>query len=579
MTGYLKTPSLLEKIQETLKDSDNPFILALQFFGNANMVPKTNSLSFAIIEAMDMLREKLEPSVIEKCLDDNTKHVAFHFMQDKNLSCIKKTVTAFELVKSKEIFVNPIRRLIKRQEFKNAGQFACELQLFNKFGLHKFLIPLFLEDRMVIFDNYIRHSPDKQAKAVQFLDGLLAPPLSVREKCEDLLLKHQMKHERTERFTEKSVNTTIERLVKMFGMDERRIAPLHYKFKISKQLGFVVNAHFKDKKSSVDAFQDQLTYMCIDDKIDLQIELVERLVGHSQLRAAEKYAKQYNVSMDKLPEDLQKFMNCEMTKKLNVETASSLGESSSSGAAAPSSPEQQVPEIDNGWSDDEKEDAEPEPEDFYELSIDPSSIVMIDTVNLYHEMFSDLKDVKEVAIDTEFSTWNSVSILQIATRENKVYIVDILGLQKLNLDDVFWNMLGRRIFNNKEIIKNGFDIAKDVQMLRKVPKTGIEPVTEEGYRDLKVLGMDVFKVLGFKYPHHEEGIKALGLSKLTKLCFGKKLDKGNQLSNWSLRPLRYEQITYAATDALVLFKIHDVIVETLKKLGIDESELKDNLFE
>lgn len=40
--------------------------------------------------------------------------------------------------------------------------------------------------------------------------------------------------------------------------------------------------------------------------------------------------------------------------------------------------------------------------------------------------------------------------------------------------------------------------------------------------------------------------KSTGLSELVRLCFGKPLDKSEQISNWENRPLRHSQITYAS---------------------------------
>lgn len=63
--------------------------------------------------------------------------------------------------------------------------------------------------------------------------------------------------------------------------------------------------------------------------------------------------------------------------------------------------------------------------------------------------------------------------------------------------------------------------------------------------------------------------KPKGLSKLTQSCFGKALDKSECMSNWQNRPLRSNQLRYAALDAFVLIQIHDYILGKLKSQKID----------
>ena len=46
--------------------------------------------------------------------------------------------------------------------------------------------------------------------------------------------------------------------------------------------------------------------------------------------------------------------------------------------------------------------------------------------------------------------------------------------------------------------------------------------------------------------------KERGLSELVRLCFGKPLNKSEQISNWEKRPLRKSQKIYAGTTAIIL---------------------------
>lgn len=61
------------------------------------------------------------------------------------------------------------------------------------------------------------------------------------------------------------------------------------------------------------------------------------------------------------------------------------------------------------------------------------------------------------------------------------------------------------------------------------------------------------------------------LGDLVQLCLGKKLDKSNQFSNWENRPLRQEQLVYAALDAYCLIEMYDII-----KRQCDQTEINFN---
>jgi len=56
-----------------------------------------------------------------------------------------------------------------------------------------------------------------------------------------------------------------------------------------------------------------------------------------------------------------------------------------------------------------------------------------------------------------------------------------------------------------------------------------------------------------------------GLSGLSLLCLGKEIDKNQQLSNWKRRPLREDQLRYAALDAHCLIGITDFAASRLQE--------------
>jgi uncharacterized protein with PIN domain len=197
-------------------------------------------------------------------------------------------------------------------------------------------------------------------------------------------------------------------------------------------------------------------------------------------------------------------------------------------------------------------------------------------------MINDLKKAKMISFDTEWKptiSCSDVSLIQLAKRD-RIYLLDVITLMQHGLTENEWNLLGKCIFNNEEILKLGFAHSTDISMLVKFQAFGIHhnQNVSHSYLDLQGLWQ---KVVGnfpdFKFPYHEGEQTSQSLSNLVKLCLGKKLDKSNQFSNWQQRPLRVEQMHYAALDAFCLFEIFDVIGEVISKMGINYDQLINNV--
>ena len=67
-----------------------------------------------------------------------------------------------------------------------------------------------------------------------------------------------------------------------------------------------------------------------------------------------------------------------------------------------------------------------------------------------------------------------------------------------------------------------------------------------------------------------------GLSLLVQHVLGKPLDKTEQMSNWEKRPLREEQILYAASDAYCLLEVYEKLCKDPESFGLS-SDLTESL--
>lgn len=109
------------------------------------------------------------------------------------------------------------------------------------------------------------------------------------------------------------------------------------------------------------------------------------------------------------------------------------------------------------------------------------------------------------------------------------------------------------IFANPAIVKVGLAFKDDLNGLRR-------------RQDFKPQNcVDLQSIVG-KY-----GILDLGLQKLFAICFGKKISKSQQVTNWENSHLTPEQIRYAATDAWATLLIYKELMST-KPLPKKEAE-------
>lgn len=192
---------------------------------------------------------------------------------------------------------------------------------------------------------------------------------------------------------------------------------------------------------------------------------------------------------------------------------------------------------------------------FYKLKLPMDQIVWVDSDESIEEMIKELQKCSIVAFDSEWKPHSSnqeeaVSLLQLAI-PTKVFLVDALS-NKITTSG--WKRIGGDVFNNLEITKIGFSITHDLQMFFKyLPDMEFTFMhLSPNYIDLDTLWNKLNDISYFTFPYQyfimenkTSASKTGGLSMLAQLCFGKKLDKSNQISNWGNRPLRHDQVVYA----------------------------------
>lgn len=203
--------------------------------------------------------------------------------------------------------------------------------------------------------------------------------------------------------------------------------------------------------------------------------------------------------------------------------------------------------------------------------VDRTKIVIVDDIQVFNQMLTDLLAHKLVAFDVEWKFGETdVSLIQIATINN-IFLVDVKKLSTNSSTD--WRKLGRQLFNNEEIIKLGFSQDGDMAVLKKsLPQLGTTYDKSNSFIDLKKCWVWMRDFLLCKFPHAQKddtNNKKEDLQCLVKIVLGKVLQKDQQFSNWSRRPLTDQQIMYAAADAYCLLDVFDVFNKAARKSGFD----------
>jgi len=175
----------------------------------------------------------------------------------------------------------------------------------------------------------------------------------------------------------------------------------------------------------------------------------------------------------------------------------------------------------------------------HELSWFKGEIVLVDNLQLYHEVFPRLLETDLLGFDTETKPSfrkgrrNTVSLIQLSTAN----LACLFRVNKIGIPDSLAHLL-----SDPSVIKAGVAVHDDIKHLK-----GIKNMVPDGFVELQSLVK-------------EFGIKSSGLKKLVAIILGFRISKRQQISDWEAEELTEAQQIYAATDAWVCHQIYRKLV-------------------
>lgn len=168
-------------------------------------------------------------------------------------------------------------------------------------------------------------------------------------------------------------------------------------------------------------------------------------------------------------------------------------------------------------------------------------VIVVDTPEKVEEAVEYLSKQNAIGVDTESrpsftrGVHYPTALLQIATEE-RCYLFRLthVGMPQALAD----------LFANPKITKVGLAFKDDIAGLRR-------------RRDFKPANCIDLQTIVSKY-----GILDMGLQKIFAICFGRKISKAQQLTNWENSHLTPDQARYASTDAWATLLIYKDIMQT-----------------
>ncbi|XP_054249187.1 exonuclease mut-7 homolog [Indicator indicator] len=457
-----------------------------------------------------------------------------------------------------------VSQLWQQGAYKEAAILSIKLKLQPDQDVEKMCTPLLLQDKTNVVEDYVGEYPELQSKLLQILDTWCAPEFNIR----DITRQYQgLARYKPEKFNRKVLSKLIFRLLERFNLDpalcpnvinQRHLRTLHYLF----------YKRFVEKTMTQENWTDHVQ-STVGENRWLQGHLTQLLLSYCDLSTAASCAQRCHLPREMLPPalaaELQKLQSQE-----RVEEASGAGT-----------------------------DGERKKQDYYQLPIPRANIHLLqtweETLQCWEKV---LQPGQVVGIDME---WRpsfgmvgkpQVSLLQIALKD-EVFLLDLPQLlqqaetqgQKEKLSHFL-----QRLYSDAAITKLGYGMSGDLSSLAAtcpalkdtekqargvVDLHTVDKQLQKSSIDWKKGGQEV-DVLSPERSSRQRRLRQpeKGLSLLVQHVLGKPLDKAEQLSNWEKRPLREEQILYAASDAYCLLEVYEKLCKDPESFGLSSDLTK-----
>ncbi|NXT72519.1 MUT7 Exonuclease, partial [Chaetops frenatus] len=443
-----------------------------------------------------------------------------------------------------------VSHLYLQGNYKEAAILSIKLKLQPDQDVEKMCTPLLLQDKANLVEDYVAEYPELQRKLLQTLDTWCDPSFNIR----DITRLYQgLSRYKPEKFNHRVLSKLIFRLLERFNVDPA-LCPNVINQRHLRTLNYLFYKRFVEKTMTEENWADHIK-STVGENRWLQEQLVQALLRHCGTHGAAHWARHCQLPPELLPRALAQEL-----QELHIQDRA-----------------EEVPKAGNYEASKKK--------DYYQLPIPRKNIHFVQT---WEEMLQCWEKVLQpgqvVGVDMEWKPSFGmvgkprVALLQLALRA-EVFLLDLPRLleqaegEKEKLPH-FIQML----YSDAAITKLGYGMSGDLSSLAATCSALKDTEKQmQGVVDLLAVDKQV-DGLSPEHSHEQRGVRQpeKGLSLLVQHVLGKPLDKTEQLSNWEKRPLREEQILYAASDAYCLLEIYERLCKDPKSFGLG-SDLTESL--
>ncbi|XP_062447057.1 exonuclease mut-7 homolog isoform X3 [Rhea pennata] len=556
---------LKEEIRQGFAGLEDPLAGLLDMLENSSdWKGKGHSLGYYITNELQ-LWIKEHPAVQQSGMKLQAR--VFRILAQCPANLLDPLISIYQLhTADRNYLLGHVNHLYHKGDYKEAAIMSIKLKLQPDLDVEKMCIPLLLQDKNNLVEGYVEEYPELQCKLLQILDTWCEPSFNIK----DISRRYKgLSKYKPDKFNHKMLSKLVFRLLERFNLDPA-LCPNVINQRHLRTLNYLFYKRFVEKSMTQENWTDHVQ-STVGENRWLQGHLIQLLISYSDMSTAARWAQRCS-----LPKEMLPYGVADELQKLKIQERAEEAEKA------------------ENYEEDKKKG-------YYQLPIPRANIHFLQT---WEEMLQCWEKVLQpgqvVGIDMEwrpsFGTVGKprVSLLQIAVGE-EVFLLDLPQLleqaEREDEKEKFSHFI-QRLYSDPAITKLGYAMSGDLNSLAAtcsalkdmnkqaqgvVDLFTVDKQLQKSSTDWKKGGQKV-DVLA-PDPSCEDRVfrqPERGLSLLVQHVLGKPLDKTEQLSNWEKRPLREEQILYAASDAYCLLEVYRKLCKDPASFGLN-SNLTESL--